>query len=121
MLKIFAIALKPRCTHHDAMNADLAARAAAPRRLIELSHPIRAGMVTYPGVPGPEIADHLGREASRAYYAPGTEFHIARISMVANTGTYLDVPYHRYPDGADLAGVPIEATADLDGLVVRVA
>ena len=75
------------------------------RRLVELSHPITAGMVTYPGLPGPEITDHLSREASRANYAPGTEFQIGRISMVANTGTYLDTPFHRFADGADLAGI----------------
>lgn len=89
------------------------------RRLVELSHTIRHGMVTYPGVPGPEIADHLGREASRAHYAPGTEFHIPRISMVANTGTYLDTPFHRYAGGDDLAATPLAALADLEGLVLR--
>ena len=81
---------------------------------------IRDGMITYPGLPGPEIADHLSREASRSRYAPGTEFHISRISMVANTGTYLDPPYHRYPGGADLSGVPLARTADLPAVVVRV-
>jgi kynurenine formamidase len=64
--------------------------------LVELSHPITAGMITYPGLPGPEITDHLSREASHAVYVPGTEFQIGRISMVANTGTYLDSPFHRY-------------------------
>jgi kynurenine formamidase len=91
------------------------------RRLVELSHPIRHGMVTYPGLPGPEITDHLSREESRGRYAPGTEFQIGRISMVANTGTYLDSPAHRYADGADLARLPVERFADLDGIVVRVA
>jgi kynurenine formamidase len=90
------------------------------RRIIDLSHVIRAGMTTYPGLPGPDIGDHLSREASRANYAPGTEFQIGRISMVGNTGTYLDSPYHRYADGADLAGVPLDRLADLGGLVVRV-
>ncbi|GAA3059050.1 Kynurenine formamidase [Actinokineospora globicatena] len=90
-------------------------------RLVDLSHPIHAGMVTYPGVPGPEITDHLTREASRSVYGPGTEFHIGRITLVANTGTYVDSPFHRYPDGTDLAGLPLERLADLDGVVVRVA
>jgi kynurenine formamidase len=88
--------------------------------LVELSHVITAGMTTYPGLPGPEIGDHLSREASRDVYAPGTEFQIGRISMVANTGTYLDTPSHRYADGADLAGQPLASMVDLDGLVVRV-
>jgi arylformamidase len=88
--------------------------------MVELSHIVTAGMITYPGLPGPEITRHLTREASRAHYAPGTEFEISRISMVGNTGTYLDSPYHRYPDGADLAGLPLDALADLPAVVVRV-
>jgi arylformamidase len=99
-------------------------RAAVPpsRRgaLVELGHVIRAGMVTYPGLPGPEITPHLTREASRGRYSPGTEFAIGRISLVGNTGTYLDSPYHRYAGGADLAAVPLERTADLPAVVVRV-
>ena len=99
-------------------------RAAVPpsRRgpLVELSHVIRAGMITYPGLPGPEITPHLTREESRGRYSPGTEFAIGRISLVGNTGTYLDSPYHRYPGGADLAAVPLERTADLPAVVVRV-
>ncbi|MEV6637691.1 cyclase family protein [Actinoplanes sp. NPDC051470] len=87
--------------------------------LVELSHVIEAGMVTYPGLPGPEIGEHLTREASRASYAPGTEFSIGRITMVSNTGTYLDTPFHRYADGTDLAGLPLSAFADLDTVVIR--
>ena len=78
-------------------------------------------MVTYPGLPVPEISEHLTREASRERYAPGTEFSIGRITMVANTGTYLDSPFHRFAAGADLARVPLERTVDLPGVVVRVA
>lgn len=89
------------------------------RRLIELSHIIRDGMVTYPGLPAVEITGHLSREASRAHYAPGCEFHIGRINMVANTGTYLDTPFHRYAEGADLARIPLGSLVDLDGLVIR--
>ena len=77
-------------------------------------------MITYPGLPGPEITPHLTREASRARYSPGTEFTIGRISLVGNTGTYLDAPYHRYPGGADLAGIGLERTAGLPAVVVRV-
>ena len=90
-----------------------------PRRLIELSHQIHHGMVTYPGLPGPEISDYLAREASPARYGPGTAFHIGRISMVANTGTYLDSPFHRFAGGTDVAGLPLHSVADLDGVVVR--
>jgi kynurenine formamidase len=97
----------------------VAAAGAPARRLVELSHVVRDGMVTYPGLPGPQVSDHLSREDSRALYAPGTEFQMGRITMVSNTGTYLDTPFHRYRDGADLTGVPVDAVADLDGLVVR--
>jgi len=96
------------------------AAGAEARRVVDLSHPIRHGMVTYPGLPGPEIGEHLTREESRSHYAPGTEFSIGRIAMVANTGTYLDSPFHRYGDGADLAALPLSRMADLDGVVVRV-
>ena len=87
-------------------------------RIVDLSHSIVPGMVTYPGLPGPEIGAHLTREASRSRYAPGTEFHIGRIAMVGNTGTYLDTPFHRYPDGADLEGTPLERMTELDGVLV---
>jgi arylformamidase len=89
--------------------------------LVELNHVIRAGMITYPGLPGPAIAPHLTREASRGRYAPGTEFAIDQLTLVGNTGTYLDAPYHRFPDGADLSAVPLDRTADLPATVVRVA
>lgn len=88
-------------------------------RLVELNHVIEAGMVTYKGVPGPVICDFLSRPESRAIYAPGTEFHIGRIDMVANTGTYLDTPFHRYADGVDLAELPLDAVTGLPGLVVH--
>jgi kynurenine formamidase len=88
-------------------------------RLVDLSHVVEDGMVTYPGLPGPVITDHLSREASRERYAPGTEFHIGRIDMIANTGTYLDSPSHRWADGADLAGLALESLALLRGVVVR--
>ncbi len=89
-------------------------------RLIDLSHVIERGMTTYPGLPGPEISPHLSREDSRRTYAEGTEFAIDRISMVGNTGTYVDSPYHRYVDGVDLAGLPLESVADVPIVVVRV-
>lgn len=89
--------------------------------IVDLSHPIHDGMVTYPGLPGPEITDHLSRTASSATFAPGTQFHIGRISMVANTGTYLDTPFHRFEDGADLAALPLSRMVDLPGVVVRLA
>ena len=89
------------------------------RRLIDLSHAIEAGMVTYKGLPAPLVCDHLSREASRGHYEPGTEFQIGRIEMVGNTGTYLDTPFHRYADGEDLSEVGLERVAGLPGLVVR--
>jgi arylformamidase len=90
-------------------------------RLVELSHVIRAGMITVPGLPAPEVTPHLTRERSREMYAPGTEFEIDRLTMVGNTGTYLDSPYHRFAGGADLSGIPLARTAGLPAVVVRVA
>jgi kynurenine formamidase len=97
------------------------AETASKRQIIDLSHPIRDGMVTYPGLPGPEISDHLNRAAAEEAYGPGVTFHIGRISMVANTGTYLDTPFHRYDGGSDLAATTPEHFAHLDGVVVRLA
>jgi kynurenine formamidase len=88
-------------------------------RLADLSHTIEHGMVTLKGFPAPLICDYLSREASRAVYAEGTEFHIGRIDMIANTGTYVDSPFHRYADGKDLSELPLEWLAELDGVVVR--
>jgi kynurenine formamidase len=88
-------------------------------RLVDLSHAVEDGMVTYRGLPPPRISDYLSREASRGHYAPGTEFHIGRIDMVANTGTYVDSPSHRFADGADLAALDLASLADLPGVVVR--
>jgi kynurenine formamidase len=90
------------------------------RKLIDLSHEVEHGMITYKGLPAPVICDFLSREASRKNYSGGTEFHIGKIEMVANTGTYVDSPFHRFEDGIDLAGLPLESLADLEGVVVRV-
>jgi arylformamidase len=89
-------------------------------RLAELSHVIRPGMVTYPGLPGPAITPYLTRETSRARYAPGTEFAIDQLTMVGNTGTYLDAPRHRFADGPDLAAIPLDRTANVPAVVIRV-
>ncbi len=90
------------------------------RRIVDLSHPIADGMVTYPGIPAPVIGTHLSFDESASHYAAGTEFTIATISMAANTGTYLDTPAHRYRGGEDLAAVPLELMVELDGVVARV-
>lgn len=87
-------------------------------RFVDLSHTLEHGLVTYRGLPAPVICDFLSREASRSLYAPGTEFHIGRIDMVANTGTYVDAPFHRFEHGADLAQLELESLAELDALVV---
>jgi kynurenine formamidase len=86
--------------------------------IVDLSHVLEDGTITYPGLPAPVISDHLSREASRQRYAPGYEFQIGRIDMVANTGTYLDTPFHRYPDGHDLAGLDPARVVGVPGIVV---
>ena len=89
-------------------------------QLIDLSHEIEHGMVTYRGLPAPAISDWLSRDASAARYAPGTTFQIGKIDLLANTGTYIDAPFHRYQDGRDVAGYALDAVADLPGIVVLV-
>jgi kynurenine formamidase len=91
----------------------------AEKRIVDLSHVIEHGMTTYPGLPGPHICDFWTREASAENYDDGSSFQIGRIDMVANTGTYLDTPFHRYADGKDLADLPLRLLADLPGIVVR--
>ncbi len=97
------------------------ARGADGRTRIDLSHVVEDGMVTYPGLPAPVIRDFLSRDRSRAQYAEGTEFQIGMIELCANTGTYLDSPFHRYAGGIDLADLPLERLADLDGVVIDVS
>src|SRR5262245_39017224 len=88
------------------------------RRLIDVSHEVEAGMVTYPGLPAPFISDYLSRESSRVSYAEGTTFQIGRIEMIANTGTYVDAPFHRFDGGIDLSGLPLGRLADVEGVVI---
>lgn len=90
-----------------------------PHKLIDLSHTVEDGMITYKGLPAPVICDYLSREASREHYSGGTEFNIGKIEMVANTGTYVDSPFHRFADGIDLAELPLESLAELPGIVVH--
>jgi len=87
--------------------------------LVDVSHVVEDGMITYKGLPAPIICDYLSREESRNHYAEGTEFNIGKIEMVANTGTYLDSPFHRYAHGKDLSELPLSSLADLDALIVR--
>ena len=89
------------------------------KRFVDLSHLIEHGMVTYQGLPGPHICDYWSREGSASSYDDGASFQIGRIDMVANTGTYLDAPFHRYADGADVGELDLEQLAALPGLLVR--
>ena len=92
---------------------------AGAKKLVDLSHSIEHGMTTYKGLPGPIICDYWTREGSAAQYTDGSSFQIGRIDMVANTGTYLDSPFHRYADKADLAGLELAGIAGLEGIVIR--
>jgi kynurenine formamidase len=80
----------------------------------ELSHVVEDGMITYSGLPGPKISDHLTRESSRQHYAEGTSFQIGKIEMVANTGTYIDAPFHRSSSGNGLGSFPVRAFAIIE-------
>jgi arylformamidase len=93
----------------------------ATKQFVDVSHTVEHGLVTYRGLPAPVICDYLSREDSRKHYAAGTEFQIGKIEMVANTGTYLDSPFHRYERGRDLSRLELASLADLDGVVVDAA
>src|ERR1700712_1783145 len=88
-------------------------------RMVDLSHTVSDGLVTYPGMPAPVISDHMSFNDSHSVYGKGTEFSIGRIEMVANTGTYLDTPGHRHRGGHDLSGLPLERCALLPAVVVQ--
>jgi kynurenine formamidase len=90
-------------------------------RFIDLSHVIEAGMITYTGLPGPVISDHMSREDSKSHYSDGTTFQIGKIEMIANTGTYIDAPFHRYEAGQDLSELKMTSIANLEGIVFRAA
>lgn len=89
------------------------------KRLVDLSHVIEAGMITFKGLPGPHICDFWTREASAGLYEDGSSFQIGRIDMIANTGTYVDAPFHRYAGGRDLARLDLASLAALDAIVLR--
>jgi kynurenine formamidase len=104
---------------HKRSQAATAGEGETEATLIDLSHTIEDGMITYKGLPAPLICDHLSREQSRGVYAPGTEFQIGKITMVSNTGTYIDSPFHRFPDGTDIAGLTLNSLVGLDAVVVH--
>jgi kynurenine formamidase len=87
---------------------------------VELSHVIEPGMTVYPGLPPPTVDAWLTHATSKGHYAPGTTFHLSRVEFVTNLGTYVDAPFHRDPEGADLAGLPLSRLADLPGVVIDV-
>src|SRR5215210_6383453 len=87
------------------------------RETIDVSHTAEDGMITYKGLPAPVICDYLSREESRSHYAEGSEFHIGKIEMVANPGTYVDAPFHRFADGKDLSELPLGSLADLETII----
>jgi len=89
--------------------------------LVDLSHAVRAGLVTYPGLPAPTVTPFLTRAASREHYEAGTEFAIDVITMPGNTGTYLDSPFHRYADGGDLASLSLETLVGVPAEVFHLA
>ncbi|MBI4934514.1 MAG: cyclase family protein [Actinobacteria bacterium] len=87
-------------------------------RHIDLSHVVHDGMQTYPGLPAPTVFEHLGREAAEQFYGPGVTFQIGMITMCSNTGTYIDVPFHRFADGHDLVGLPLERVSHVPGVCI---
>ena len=104
---------------HKRAKVDVETTAASASRLVDLSHSVRSGEANYPGLPAPVVSDHMSHEDSRGRYADGVSFQIGKVEMVANTGTAIDVPYHRFPDREDVGDMPLDAFADLDAVVVR--
>ena len=90
-------------------------------KIIDLSHTIEDGLITYKGLPAPVICDYLSREQSRNVYEEGTEFQIGKIEMVANTGTYIDCPFHRYEHGRDFAALPAQMFTDIEGVKISIS
>jgi arylformamidase len=90
----------------------------SPTRFVDLSHTVTEGLSTYPGLPAPHIFDHLDREAAEAVYGPGVTFTIGMITICSNTGTYIDMPYHRFADGHDLTGLPLQRVADVPAICI---
>jgi len=82
--------------------------------LIDVSHKVEDGMQTYKGLPAPIICDYLTREASKSHYEQGTSFQIGVVTLCSNTGTYVDVPFHRYEEGEDLSEISLAKLANLD-------
>ncbi len=107
--------------HKRTAKAEAAGSSRLRADLFDLSHPIASGDLCYPGLPAPMVSDHLSHETSRGRYADGVTFQIGRVDMVADTGTALDAPYHRYPTMADIGELPLDQVADLDAVVVRLA
>lgn len=107
--------------HKRRASAVATAQGATRCDLIELTHPVRDGEVVFPGLPAPRITEHMSHEASRGRYAPGVTFQIGRVDLVANTGTSIDAPFHRYPGGIDVAGLALASVADVDAVVIRLA
>ncbi len=89
---------------------------------VDLSHMLEPDMPSYPGLPVPKFGTWFthAESASRGSYAPGTTFQIATYEIGGNTGTYVDAPFHRYPEGEDLAGLGLDKLANLEGVVVTV-
>lgn len=88
--------------------------------LVDLSHTIENGLITYKGMPAPIICDYLSREDSKKFYEEGTSFQIGKIELISNTGTYVDVPFHRFEGGKDMSETALEAMADLEGIKISV-
>jgi len=88
------------------------------KKFVELNHALEDGMKAYPGLPSPKIGAFLDHKASRSRYGGKAEFYIGKVEMVCNISTYLDSPFHRYPDGANLSQIPLEMVAGVPGIVL---
>jgi kynurenine formamidase len=89
--------------------------------LTDLSHPLEDGMQAYPGLPSPRITALVTHEESRPRYRDQAEFLLGKVETPGNAATYIDSPFHRHRDAADLSRIPLASIAGLPGLVVDAA
>jgi kynurenine formamidase len=90
-------------------------------KLVELNHVLEDGMMAYPGLPQPKIGAFRDHQESRPFYKDQAEFYLGKVDMVCNLGTYLDSPFHRYPDGTDLSQIPLKMVAGVPGVIFDAA
>ena len=87
--------------------------------IVDLSHPIRPDMQTYPGLDPPQLRTVISRSVSARRLDGGVAFEIEALTLVGNTGTYLDAPFHYHADRADIAELPLQRLVNVPIVMIR--